>query len=1127
MTVQVVEIDDVLPALVLRFADRDGVIWTGAGVSARSPDSTAGVLSGAAFKDLLSEKLAVSAEEAASRDLQDIASLFVQRFGRDALDEVLRRCYLTEIGTPPPFYSRIVELPPEVGTFVTTNYDPYLERALAQRDPVIVVRERHIGLVSRARPVVYKPHGDAADPSTCTITTQDYDRWAGVAPDASRVLGALLLQRAVVAVGYRAQDGHFRQLIVHLAQRSRSRGDGMLRLHVAIPTPAREHFAAYEGDEVELVVINATGEALLDRLIPELVFELQRREAERVRNVSESVAISEARQRLNFLLLSPVHGDGAEGHIEATEDARHALIKALIRQGRLYEAIQEMARLGHQSIERGAGSAAERYVNTLRFGLNILRDAGFTDAIRRNMLVHPVGIGWYAVPKGAEAEDLTALVGIREGSPLHPVPLIAELASRRDREPMGSTEFSALDRRHAALSAEMYLSQLKFAEAAGAFSRAGVGEENSDRRSEYEIRGWWALGMAGEATAAMEALDTSDYSPLSESLRWRAYGWLAAEHGSPANGIAAFERAAAASLAHVDLVGAAASYGGILWCLSLSPSLVLGDEAAAQRADATRRALIEHASRTAGAPRLSAVKAFLEQADRNIIREEWRAASRDTWSALRLGLGDLDPTAVDEAHERLAAIWTAVLKQAPSSADSYALAACVLMDAHTAHVSTTQKLGEALLEAVGEGTAPLERSELLAIIARRGHGASGLVGALRVVRSLLPLVEEGSANAIVADLLLRAADYPWSAAERTDPRRLAADILPDIAHRLSTANLARLRDAWFGMLFDTPLAHRQVVLIGLANTLYRGGAGDDKGEAMLAALLPSLEPLRQDGNALSALFAVIAMLARTASTETAADARRVMFETPHLGRWLAAERLVESGEVLDEELMREYLANTVERIRVLTVSADPNSISGFWHSDFGRLTDAAVSQLRDSELTAAAEAVAALVGHDAQHAMIRAPWMPFAWRLARGSRECRAMLSPAVLRLARGEFTTPAYPLWENGGHPLGEFYASKGNSGDLREWALKFFASLYPSASSQERSETLDLIQRAAHDNDVLVRVSAQRALAQLFEAVAQEATLDDGLDIALEACGDKERRVRETAKDALETRARARTGG
>ncbi|MDB4913080.1 MAG: hypothetical protein JWM95_724 [Gemmatimonadetes bacterium] len=1121
--IRIVEISDVLPDLVARFADREGVIWTGAGVSARLADAAVGVLSGAAFRQRLLDEMALAGHHVAGLELAEVASLYELQFSRAQLNHALRQSFLTEIGAPPPFYSLISELPAEVATFVTTNFDPYLESALIRRDPIVVVGERSIGVASRGRPIVYKVHGDAGEPVTCAITTQDYDRWNENNLDVSRVLGTLLLQRAVIAVGYRAQDAHFRQLIVHLARRSRARDDGRIRVYVAVPGPTEDEFAAYGGEDVELVVINATGLALLESLGKQLEFELQRREVERVRAVSESQSIVDARQTLSLLLTANSQVGNGDANTQAIDEARNALITVLVRHGKLYDAIQEMSRRARASIGRNAALAVTYYVTTLRFGLDVLRDPGFTATMQRSMLLDQIGVGQHRIPPGGESEDLSALVGIRQGSPLSDVPRLAELADERARAPMDSEQHFALDRRYAVLAAEMYLNRQEYANAAEAYSRAAFGESNADTRSEYEIRSLWARGRSGDAATALEALDSGLYSEATDALRWRAYGWLTAEHGSHLNAVGAFERAASISLAHVDLVGAMAAYGGIVWSYRFAASWVPSEMALARQAMSTRRALIEHANRSEGAPRLNAVDSFIEDADRNIIRQDFRAASLDARTALRVGENDLDPFAVDEAQERLAAIWPLVLEAAPSNVDSYVPAAFALMDAHTAHDATLQRLSAVLREVVAEGASTPERHRLLALIATRAVGASGLVGALRVVKSLLPLLDGESADNVVTDLLVRATQYPWSITARTDPRRIAVLVVSKVAHHASAQSLARLRDAWFAMLFDAPVAYRQEALVGLANILLRAESDERGSDAMLAKLLPSLEPLRQDGHALSALFAVIAILARTASPEAAKAAREAMLNSPHLARWLAAERLVQSRVTLENSLLSEYLADTISRMRALTVTGDPKTLLMYGFEDFPALTQAAVAQLPTSELTAAAAAVALLLGHDEQHAMVRAPWMPFAWTLARGNETCRAILSPTVLRLAQGNYSTPHHPLWDDGGDPLGEVFSQKGDAGDLREWGLKFFAALYSTGSEEECSRTLKLIHNAASESDSHVRASAQRALGLLFERTTIQQDRSDGVDIALAACGDRERSVREAAKSALELRARA----
>jgi hypothetical protein len=120
---------------------------------------------------------------------------YEQQFGRERLNKVLA-IYQAGHATPPPFYDRVAQLPAEIDTFVTTNYDPFLYNALARaRAPIKIVRGHALHTADRSRPVVYMVHGDAADSSRCVITTEDYVRWEADTGVLRSLILNLFLQR--------------------------------------------------------------------------------------------------------------------------------------------------------------------------------------------------------------------------------------------------------------------------------------------------------------------------------------------------------------------------------------------------------------------------------------------------------------------------------------------------------------------------------------------------------------------------------------------------------------------------------------------------------------------------------------------------------------------------------------------------------------------------------------------------------------------------------------------------------------------------------------------------------------------------------------------------------------------
>ena len=99
--------------------------------------------------------------------------------GRSMVSTELERVFQRPKAQPPAVYDLVAALPTE--HFLTTNWDPWLERAVGKRHPAprVYVPDDGAALADldhTSPPLVLKLHGDAARPQTCVLASPDYRR---------------------------------------------------------------------------------------------------------------------------------------------------------------------------------------------------------------------------------------------------------------------------------------------------------------------------------------------------------------------------------------------------------------------------------------------------------------------------------------------------------------------------------------------------------------------------------------------------------------------------------------------------------------------------------------------------------------------------------------------------------------------------------------------------------------------------------------------------------------------------------------------------------------------------------------------------------------------------------------
>ncbi len=146
-----------------------------------------------------------------------IAQAYSQKFGRAALEAKVTALTDTSNISPTDLHQSLSEL--GVSTWLTTNYDDLLERALHCPEQNVVVEDRDLAREIPGAPIIIKIHGDYRRPHTIILTRNDYflsHQQSALIWDQVRIL---LTKQTFVFLGYSLQDPDFSQLQAQLVHR--------------------------------------------------------------------------------------------------------------------------------------------------------------------------------------------------------------------------------------------------------------------------------------------------------------------------------------------------------------------------------------------------------------------------------------------------------------------------------------------------------------------------------------------------------------------------------------------------------------------------------------------------------------------------------------------------------------------------------------------------------------------------------------------------------------------------------------------------------------------------------------------------------------------------------------------
>ena len=1147
LTVTVCPLEQLSDDLVTQFAEGEGLLLTGAGVSRRQevppppavPRVRFGVPAAADLTAHFAER--VPRPHPSAGTLEALATAYAVAHGDARLRRMLRRVYGAPGLRPTPFYDSIAELPPEVREFATTNYDPFLEGALADRRPVVVVVERGLERVATRRPVVYKVHGDAAAPDTCVITTGDYDRWEREAQQLQSKLATLFLERTVVAVGYGAQDGNLRRLLGAVNARVVARAGRPRRLYVVIPNAAPQEFLAYAGSEHEVVLVPATGEDFLRWLTERLAARRRAAAADAISALIDPPAVRAAQATVDATrppqpVARTLADAAAEGSASAASlpegEAWRAHAAALVTLAeaeagakRRHDAV---ATLVSASRAFALGGVPERAAAVLRDAyrraLLVQHDARLAEQLDHFRRFPVTGVVRLSAPADAAVVYYRALAEVLTGLP---VDLPAEFAASsppaeeseataaavasaapsntsaadasapspagETRTSGGAADVGSAAYRAARMRAEHAVTHGDLGAAADQFQHAADVAVSAWHHTHALIRAAFYRGLAaGEggrapARAALEGLTVPAGAEELERARRSALGWLTALDGEWSEAAARFEEVAASALAVPDAVATANALRSAEWALRQRPNLESDVDWLLHGPGRRAWRIEQTVGRAPDAARASGPE-LRQEAERELRRRKTRQAWTAAAAAERLAHDDVDPGNLHRARMTLAEVWIQTLDEGgPHAADEFSVRNAVqyasLVHAELDDLDRETR-AEVLRRTLGALADADVRRRALDDVRETPTSRAERVHATALLHDLAELLSADEVTRVALPMVLAGLADGWGRAAVTNAALAACRLFGEVEDRITSTDAAGVRDALAAMETTTPPANRSTLYVTLAQAVDRAG-----GAALADQLLGTLRALRALPSARMPHYRRelgVAMGALVGRTETAAGERlraAVQEEAEQFGYRDGLAVVAARGQAVSTDVLDAYLAEIARRMRELARPAGPAGFGG-GPADDGRLTQRASVDASPNARHAAIDAALALFAEDRQRDLLRVDWVECAVRLARGTPERLPEILSAFLRLGAG-----AYEPVEGDGffstHPLSFMREVAGLGRGLRAWALRGAGALWAWAAPADRPPIQHALEAGARDPNPHVRHGAAIALADVLHGL------------------------------------------
>jgi hypothetical protein len=206
--------NDIDPVLVERFANGNGTIFVGAGISSGS-----GMPGWSQLMEPLRRDVGV---EDPCTSYFDIAELYETEWGRSELVNYLKKSLGDVRFQLTRAHEIIVGLP--VKRIYTTNFDDLLEQASARRqiNRTVISNAAHVGFSDTSKLSIIKLHGDLNDPKFLVFTASDYYSYFTKNPAVADLLQVELQTHTILFLGYSFSDPNLGMILGKVASQSES-----------------------------------------------------------------------------------------------------------------------------------------------------------------------------------------------------------------------------------------------------------------------------------------------------------------------------------------------------------------------------------------------------------------------------------------------------------------------------------------------------------------------------------------------------------------------------------------------------------------------------------------------------------------------------------------------------------------------------------------------------------------------------------------------------------------------------------------------------------------------------------------------------------------------------------------
>jgi hypothetical protein len=965
--------------------------------------------------------------------------------------------------------------------FVTTNYDPFHERALAHRAPLVVVRDRHLNRVGSNSTVIYKVHGDADEPTGCVITKHDFTAWESSTGNLPVVMAQIMLQRCVVAIGYSARDPHFERILFGIGAALPASDPEPRPLYVVMPKPLEEAFARFEPPLYNVVLIDARGEDFIEWLIAAMDASRRARAAQAIRSTILQSSVRTARQQAMEAARETDLNDAA-GKERRRGEAATRLADALRVANRWSESLVERARAVRHFRDAGdVGRATSLFMEVANEAVRLRRAAILFESLRRLMAPFSTGVGMHPEPPDDGIATTIALGESLMGDPDEDLPAYLKSLRKRANEATAG-ERASIEARLAYLEGEHFVSRLEFAAASEAYERSANFDAQPDIEDLAALRIRAALfrALSGQAQPALSTLRAMSVqaSPV-EEMRQRALGWAEVIAGDVDAAIRSFQTAAHSAADRADANAAMLALQCAEWARRLRLTFEWIDDPPALVARGLTPLIDERDS-------WITVESLLEDSDRALVEGEARTAVRHALAARRLAYNDVDPYGVAQAEIRVAR--ALVDLAAEDNRDevrreaivSLGLARAGFRDRHATDIVQT---AAGLYDLAAHRPTLIDALRRLERLAVDNYQYTGL---LRLLLDLSQLLSSKETQEVAVAAILAGLDRGYGGGV-TNPGGAALGLVRAIGERLSPDCANAVVRALVAISERADWYPREEVFAALGSAAHASRLPPDEAESLIinlqgAVSKTSENPSRRAGSSPAIALAIVATrngspLQSSAAATLGQEARR--------GRWVGIAAFAAGGAPIDPELLNLYLEETTRVMRALTVASDPGSYGyGFSVHDQPILSSQA-GQLASPKLVAEAISVGlALISFSGQWARTRAAWLPHVARLLKHRPESISGALPTITGLARGQIERPG---------DLED--ASRKTSGkiSLQKVAIESLGYILPAAPQELISTIQDSIEAAWTADAMEVRFAAVHAA----DTIAQEIPRDTSTEL------------------------------